>query len=303
MNNRIVFTHDTIGEREWFASKFINYTNLETSSSGKWTKKFPISGCNSELYEIAYSDCQNLRELLFCDLDRTKIFYSQDPELVIQDNKYWCCANDFVSTATYTHFTDKPKFWVIHLARSGTRFVEELLQKFRILHRMHVGVDSSNSVMLDYWRHARLHPEVALVFVYRPLLWETFTSTVLGQHYGYHHGNEFDWSLVKPIEITIDDMLYFESILISTLNFWCNLRSLLPTHSFLLLDGNKMINNYHHLVNHDRVQYNKQQLICNYEQAQTQWYEQFDAATNKMLTNTIAHLSNMNCQQNLDHLL
>lgn len=303
MNNKILFTHDTVGERDWLASKFTNYTNLETLSSGKWSENFPVSGRNSELYEIAYSECYNLRELLFCDLERTKVFFSQDPEIAIRDNKYWCCANDFISTATYTHFEDKPEFWAMHIARSGTVFVETLLKKFRILHRPHVGISSSDLVLLDYWRHAQAHPEVALVLVYRPQLWEIFTSTMLAIHYGYHHGNNFDWNLVKPIEITINDMLNFESMLVSTLNFWCNLRSLLPTHSFLLLDGNKMINSYHHLVNHDRVKYNKQQLISNYKQAQTQWYEQFATATTKMLNNTIAHLANMNCQQHLNHLL
>jgi len=303
MNNKIVFTQDTAGERNWLNSQFCNFTNLETNSSGKWETNFPKNGNNSQLYEIAYSDSHNLKKLLACGLDRVKSFYSNCPELAIKDNKYWVCANEFTSTATYASFEDKPKFWVMHIARSGTVFVETLLKKFRTAHCHHTGIHPNNEVLLDYWQHAHSHPEVALVLVYRPQLWEVLTSTVLAIQYGYHHSDNFNWNLVKPIELTVKHMLHFESVLIRTLNFWCNLRSLLPSHSFLLLDGSKMISNYSHLVEHNKVNYNKQQLISNYIHAQNQWYDQFDSTATEMLNNAIMHLSAMNCKQNLNHLL
>jgi hypothetical protein len=302
MENKIVFTHDVNVERQWLSEQFSSYTNLETSSSGKWTGDFPVQNNQGLLYEIAYSDHHDLKKLLDSDCEKIKSFYSRDPEIVFRDNKYWACATSFVGNVNYTSFVDQPKFWVIHVARSGTVFAETLLGQFRTSFRGHVGIKQHDSDIIDIWQQAWANPDVALVLLYRPELWETFTSTALATKYGCHHGDGHDWSLAEAIEINVDDMLQFQSMLISTLNFWCNLRSLLPTHSFMLVNGSEIIKQYQHMVDHKKVNYNKQSLISNYQEAKEIWYEKFNNDLSKMLHNTVGHLEKMHCKLTLDHL-
>jgi hypothetical protein len=302
LKNKIIFTQDVPGERDWVNSLFPEYTNLETSSSGKWLSTFPKNDDQSSLYEIAYSDYHKVADLLNCGIDRTKSFYGTDPLLVFKDNNHWACSDDFISNVEYQPFVDKPSFLALNLARSGTAFVENLLRKFRLQHRRH-SVTGTYSELVDIWREAKDHPDVALVIVYRQELWESLVSNVLGWHHGFHHRNEFDWSLVKPVAIDTSDMLQFEEMVISTLNFWCNLRSLLPTHSFLLLDGMEMIRQYKDIVDHSKVSYNKRDLVSNYSEAREKWYSEFNENLSRMFNNAIGHLKKMNCKQNLDHLL
>jgi hypothetical protein len=302
LKNKIIFTQDVDGERDWIKSHFPEYANLETNSSGKWPATFPKNDHQSSLYEIAYSDHHNVVDLLNCGIDRTKSFYSTDPLLVFKDNIYWACSDDFVSNVEYQTFVDKPSFLALNLARSGTVFVETLLRKFRLQHRPH-SVTGEYSELINIWQEAKDNPDVALVIVYRQELWEMCVSNVLGWTYGFYHGDEFDWSLVEPIAIDTSYMLTFEAMVISTLNFWCNLRSLLPTHSFLLLDGMEIIRQQKDIVDHSKVSYNKKKLVTNYSDAREKWYSEFDDNLSRMLNNAIGHLKKMNCKQNLDHLL
>jgi hypothetical protein len=303
MNNKIVFTHDVPEERAWINHHFKNYKNLETYSSGNWNTGFPVQTHQCHLYEIAYSDYQDPRKLLHFDGEKIKSCYSTDPELVIRDNKYWTCADDFISLDLPAVFRDQPKFWVAHIARSGTVFSEILLSQFRTKFRGHVGISSQHNDLIGIWDTAQKNPDVTLVFLYRPELWETFTSTFLATKYGFHHEDHFDWSIAEPVEISINNMLQFEYTLTSTLNFWCNLRMLLSQQSFMLLNGTELIQKYSKLVSHQKVNYNKQDLISNYSAAKKIWYDQFDPDLGKMLKNALTHLTKMNCKTNIDHLL
>ena len=56
VENKIIFTQDVPGEREWIQSQFPGYSNLETVSSGKWSSEFPLDNDQKNLYEIAFSD-------------------------------------------------------------------------------------------------------------------------------------------------------------------------------------------------------------------------------------------------------
>ena len=301
IENKIVFTQDVPGERDWIQSQFPGYLNFETNSSGKWTTEFPEPTDQKTLHEIAYSDHHDLVSLSNSNITKIKSFYTKQPDLVINDNRHWVCSDQFVSSVSYDTFADKPKFWVLHIARSGTMFVEALLEQYRSKLQHHQGT-GSHSFLMGVFETAKKHPEAAIVFVYRPELWETFTSTIIAMHYGYHHEDNFDWSLAKPIAITLEDMLHFKDMIVSTLNFWCNLRSLLPSHSMLLLNGSDVIRQYKDQVTHGKVSYNKQDLISNYDESKNQWEEMFSKDLAKMLNNAIAHLEKMKCKQNLDHL-
>lgn len=302
MQNKIVFTQDVPGERGWLQSQFPGYLNLETSSSGKWPAEFPEPSNQKTLSEIAYSDHHDLAKLLNCDIPKIKSYYAGPADLVLNDNKYWVCADQFVSNVSYSDFTDKPKYWVLHIGRSGTMFIEALLDQYRTKLQHHQGV-GSQPFLLSLFKEAQEHPEAAIVFVYRPELWETFTSTIIAIHYGYHHEDNFDWSTADPISVTVEDMLHFRDMVVSTLCFWCNLRSLLPTHSMLLLNGSDVIRQYKDRVTHSKVNYDKEYLISNYDEAKRQWNELFSKDMAKMLNNTIAHLEKMKCKQNLDQIV
>jgi len=301
IENKIIFTQDVPGERDWIQSQFPGYLNFETSSSGKWSTEFPEPSDQKTLHEVGYSDHHDMASLLNCNITKIKSFYTTQPDLVINDNKHWVCSDQFVSNISYNTFIDKPKFWALHIARSGTMFVEELLSKYRSKLSTHQGI-GPHLELLKVFKTAQQHPEAAIVFVYRPELWETFTSTMLARRYGYHHQDNFNWSSVDPITITVEDMLHFKDIVVSTLNFWCNLRSLLPTHSMLLLNGSKVINQYRDQVSHSKVNYNKQDLISNYTESKNQWDKIFSKDLAKMLNNTVTHLEKMQCKQNLDHI-
>lgn len=299
--NKIVFTQDVPGERAWLQTQFPEYSNLETASSGKWPTEFPENSNQQHLYEIAYSDHHDLDALLNSKVSKIKSFYHSHPSAVFDDNIHWVCADQFVSKATYQLFADQPKFWALHIARSGTVFIETLLSQYKVKGQIHAGT-GSHAHLMQLYETAKSNPDTAIVFVYRPELWETLTSTVIAQRYGAHHGNDFDWASADPITITVEDMLQFQTVMISTLNFWCNLRCLLPTHSMLLLNGSEIIHKYRHQVNHRQVGYNKQTLVKNYTDAKNQWDSMFNQRLTKMLDNAVAHLDKMRCKRNLDHL-
>ena len=83
MKNKIVFTQDVSGEREWIQSQLPGHTNLETSSSGNWPWDFPKDTNQSQLFEIAFSDQVDITKILSADIDCIKSFYRSDPEVKI----------------------------------------------------------------------------------------------------------------------------------------------------------------------------------------------------------------------------
>lgn len=301
MKNKIIFTQDVLGEREWLRSTFPDYNNLETHSSGLWNVDFPDLSTENNLYEMSFRDPTNYNQIENSSITKIKSFYTDDYSTVLFDNKNWVYSTSFVSTANYQPWEDKPKFWVLHLARTGTVFVESLLQKHRIKHRRHVGAES-DSQLISVYQECKNNPDINFVFVYRDAMWETFTSTVLAKTNGYHHQTGFDWSSAAPVTITHDHMLDFYSVVVFTFNFWCNLRSMLPSHSFTVINGSEAFVKYRQFTNHGPVVYDKTKLITNYLDAKKQWYLFFDRRLQNIVQNTISHLSKMHCKKDLDYL-
>jgi hypothetical protein len=307
MNNLICFTQDVAGERDFINSHFPQHINLETNLSGKWSAEIPTSGTSKEkfLYEISYSDYFSHQQLLEFNMPTYKIFYKKDPAINVLDNRHWVYADQLLHNVDFQEFCNDldPYFQVLHVARSGTVFTESILSKKYKKINNHIGISSDYGVNASIIDILDSNKKLTVVLLYNEDIWKVLTSTKIAKTYGYHHyGSVVDWEKLPPVILTDKDMLDFQSILISTFNWFCNTRSCLPTHNFYLLEGSNMINKYSGHTVHSKINYDKKKLIVNYNEAKQEFETYFQKNLQLITSRMKKHLIAMKCRTDIDNL-
>jgi hypothetical protein len=301
--SKIIFTQDIPGEREWLAAVFPGHLNFETESSGKWLAD-PRADLNElHIYELPWN---NPIYDLTTVKNAYKSFFNNDIDIVANDNVNWAYADQFVSTQNFTTFTDQPNryYLMLHVARSGTVFVESLLQKRYQWQSNHIGISSDYTAERGALEKIiQYQNNITVALVYTTDFWRCLTSNVLSMHYGCHHYNSsFDWNTADPILITEQDIIHIENILIQTWNFWCNLRNMYPSIDFYFLNGAEMISKYNQYTTHKIINYDKTQLIKNYHEAKELFESKYLEKWNAMARRIQRHLTNMGCKVDLDNI-
>lgn len=308
MTSLICFTRDVAGERDFINSHFPQHINLETNSSGKWSAKMPTDGTSEEkfIYEISYSDYFSHQQLLDFNMPTYKIFYNvKDLAINVLDNRHWVYADQLLHNVDFQEFCDDldPYFQALHVARSGTVFTESVLSKKYKKINGHIGISPDDSVNTTVINTLNGNKKLTVALVYNEDIWRVLTSTKIANTYGCHHYNSVvDWEKFAPVILTNKDMLDFQSMLISTFNWFCNTRSCLPTHNFYLLEGGDMINKYSGHTVHSKINYNKKKLIVNYNEAKQEFETHFQKNLQLITFRMKNHLISMKCRTNIDNL-
>jgi len=302
--SKVVLTQDVPGEREWLATIFPGHTNFETESSGRWGVNSPALDYNDlHIYEIPWND----HNLKLDNLSNTyKSIFTVEASTLLNDNINWAYSDQFITTQKFSTFQNLPNqyYQMLHVARSGTVFVESLLKKQYWPLSQHVGISPDKTAELEITKQINDHStNLTVALVYTTDFWRCLTSNVLGLRHGWHHyDSNFDWSKVDSIVITDDNIKLMENILINTWNFWCNLRNKFPNLDFYFLDGSAMISKYSQYTNHSAIKYDKTTLIKNYHEAKELFESQYLKKWNTIAARIQKHLTIMGCKLDLDNI-
>lgn len=298
--NKIIFTRDAKNERAWIEQQFPNFINLETRSSGRWNSVFCENLDSNKLYEIAYDDQYTNDQLLNTTLDTYKSVFGPGS---LKD-KNWCYADKFISNKQFSSFQNLPNPYYIALTfgRCGTEFVETLInKKYQHItgHRFPETI-VENQQLLTLIQSTK---DITVALIYRKQWWDWVTSMCIGQKIKfYHHYDQVDWNNLPTITIDKDDLDRLQLQLINTWDFYCNMRDLLPSYDFYLLEFETMLKNYSHKSSHARNPYNKKLIISNYEQMEDLFFNSYYNNWVKLSDRCIHHLQTMGCKTNLDNI-
>lgn len=298
--NKVVFTRDVDGERDWINSKFPGYTNLETIHSGKWFS----NDSSTAIYEIPYSD-EFSSDIDFKNIETYKSLYPADEDIILIDRN-WCNASNLLYDITFSTFQDLPNEFVqtFTFSRAGTEFVESLLsQHYKTLfYHYRINIESKNTNMLNILKNKT---DITIALVYRNNWWEWAISNIIGRQYGQVHydNNILGWDFAIPISLSDIDFATLETEIIHTWSFWCSLRNIFPQHDFYLLEFSDNIKRYSSKTSHSRVLYDKTKLIANYQETKEKFELQFLPRWKIMEHNSVKHLLEMGCKTNLDNFI
>jgi hypothetical protein len=287
--NKIIFTQDVPGEREWINSQFPGYVNFESEFGGKWPPE-GISEQNVDaIWEIPPDSTVDVSSVSF-----EKIKSQYQPDTFI--NHAWCNTDRLLSNLNFkTNLPRSTHAQVVQFSRSGTRFLESILfGACGYQPTKHVGPSpDANETNKVYQLIENLRPDIFIN--YRNDWWGFATSYMISKKYGYYHcDTEPDWSKFDPFEITRMDMDRLRSEVCSIWNFLCGVRTKFTDLNFYIIEFDNLIK-HQQLTTHTKLKYNKNLLISNYFEA-AQWFQ--DEYLESMLTyqtKALHHLTSMNC--------
>ena len=298
MKNKILFTQDILGERSWLTLKFPGYKNLETVHAGRWPDADPaLIEDASYLLEIAESDNIDIHTDYQTDT-YVSLFDKKSPQTK------WVYADHLINKEEFPAFDDvnKSHYQGITFGRVGTVFIESLMNKTLTKLSAHTSVKDKelNQKNIDLINR---FPGTYVVLTYRQDWWAWLTSMALSHHYGFFHYNDtIDWSTVDPITISKDDLLLHEQQVLSSWNFFFQVRTSCPAHSFYLLEFSDMIEKYQKDTTHQAMPYDKTKLISNYDQAKKMFEQEFLGRWQKWEQRAVKHLTSMSCRTDIDNL-
>jgi len=297
--NKLIFTQDIPGEREWINRHFSDHINLETTHSGKWESEY-CPGSN-HIYEISLSDS------IWPDIPGKKIksiFSNNDVNLLMQD-KRWTITSDRIINHQFhrNHIINQNNlFFTFTMHRSGTKLIEELLETRFVKLAPH-------QTVRDFKSNIKIISElsnipIVILMIYRKNWWDWLTSFFLASKTDiWYNESRVDWSTIGPFEMTLDDLdlLYKQNE--SAWEFWCNLACALPNHSLFLLEYSDIIEKYSKLVaNQKKAPYNKKQLISNYSEMEEIFINQYQQLFDRNQENCCQHLIAMGVETTLESL-
>ncbi len=298
MKNKILFTQDILNERSWLESKFPGYSNLETVYTGRWPATEPnLIKDSSYLLEIPESDKIHIHSEFQSDT-YVSLFDKQYPQTK------WVYADNLISNEEFPIFSDigNSQYQVITFGRVGTVFVESLLDKTLIKLSDHTAVKDKelNQNIIELINQ---FPGTYVVLTYRSDWWAWLTSMLLSRRYGFFHYNDtIDWSTVDPITISKDDILLHEQQVFASWNFFFEVRTSCPGHSFYLLEFSNMLAKYQKDTTHQAMPYDKTKLITNYDQAEQMFKQEFLSRWQQWEHRAVKHLKAMSVRSDIDNL-
>jgi hypothetical protein len=287
--NKIIFTQDVPGEREWINSQFPGYTNFESEFSGKWPPGGISDQNTNALWEIPPDSDLDVSSINF---EKIKSQYRSDSFV----NRNWCYADSMISRLTFKSDAPRaPHAQVMHFPRAGTRFLESILfgacgyQK-----TSHIGPSSNEEENnKTYQLLENTNPDIFIN--YREDWWGFASSLIISRKYGYYHSDtEPDWSKFEPFKITQEDLDLAQHESWAIWNFLCGLRTKFANLNFYIIEFSTLVK-HQQLTTHSKLKYNKNLLITNYDQAKQWFYSDY---LENMLTyqnKALHHLATMNC--------
>lgn len=298
--NKVIFTRDVDGERNWINKKFPDCTNLETIHSGEWYS----NDSDTAIYEIPYSN-EFPSVIDYKTVETYKSIYPVDDDIILIDRN-WCNASNLVYDIDFSTFQDLPNEFVqtFTFSRAGSEFVESLLEKRykTLFYHQRIKIAKFNKNMVNV-----LHKktDVTIALVYRSNWWEWLVSMLITEPYGATHcnNNVQGWQYAEPIDITTADILLLQTDIIQTWDYWCNLRNIFPNYDFYLLEFSDVISRYASKTTHSRVLYNKEKLVNNYHETKENFEQQFLPLWKTMEHNSVKHLLEMGCKTTLDNFI
>ena len=306
MTSKIVFTQDLPGEREWLEQQFPDHTMYETEFSGKWPDK-PFNQSVPAVYEIPPDSLLNVSDL---PIPKYKSLYKLDSKFV---SPKWCQADQLlINNLNFAPQPKAKKAQVIHFARSGTVFLESILyQKCNYIkdigwnpktpHSDHHQLGGDDSLFYNLIDNSR--PDI--FFCYRKNWWDWFVSLQIALQFDYYHYyNNVAWDQLAPFEITSNHMEEQLNQITAGWNAICHFRTYYPNLNFYIFEFSDLIK-HQSLTSHQKINYNKQRLISNYDSAKQMFEHEYVLKFDKCARNSLTHLQTMNCKiiKNFDGLL
>ena len=287
--NKISFTQDVDGERDWINSQFPDYVNFESEFNNRW----PANGISDQhinaIWEIPPDSNLDVSSYKF-----EKIKSQFVPDTFVNDN--WCFADSMISNLIFeSNVARAPHAQVLHFPRAGTCFLESILfgpcgyQKTK-----HVGPSSIETGNNEtYQLIENLRPDIFIN--YRNDWWSFANSLIISEQYGYHHYNtEPNWSSLAPFTITRSHLDMARHTARSIWNFLCGVRTKFTDLNFYIIEFSELIK-HQELTDHTKLKYNKNLLIENYDEAKKWFYDDYLKIMLTYQTNALRHLAAMNC--------
>jgi hypothetical protein len=293
--SNIIFTQDVPGEREWLNSKFQDKINLET-----WNWQSLYSQNPLEIREVDNSRKFQHDELMLA-ARKSNTFKSLFSTPSVGD-KWWCYSKKLLTSDDWTEVNPLfgEYYHALTFGRVGTVFIENLFRKrFKMLMNHSVVGSAEDSTLLV--SELRKHQGIKIVMTYRRDWWGWITSLMIAKKYGYHHHtSSVAWDSLQPIAIDLSDLIKCRDQLISSWDFFCNIRCALPSNLFYLLEFQQMITKYQPYNSHQKIRYDKRELISNYDEAKSWYDEGFHEDFEFLSNNAISHLKTLNCLTDID---
>jgi hypothetical protein len=287
--NKIIFTQDVPGEREWLDSQFPDYINFESEFSNKWSPGGISDQYTNAIWEIPPDSNLDVSSFKFEKIKSTFL-----PDTFVNNN--WCYADSMISNLIFeSNVARASHAQILHFPRSGTRFLDSILygpccyQKTK-----HIGpssIDKENDE--SYQLIENLRPDIFIN--YRNDWWGFASSLIISEVYGYyHHDNKPDWSKLAPFKITQSHLDMVRHRARSIWNFLCGVRTKFTDLNFYIIEFSELIK-HQVLTSHTKLKYNKNLLIENYDEAKKWFYDDYLEIMLTYQTNGLRHLTAMNC--------
>jgi hypothetical protein len=323
--NYIVFTQDIPLERDWLNNKIPNCQNFETMFSGHWPSEIPTETSVDTIWEVPAEFKDNVESW---PGKKIKSLFDLNHD---QIDDRWCDSDDIIFDNCFTSGPVSKKALVLHLPRSGTKFLESILTNhchydriidrgppslmnysmgnvwaIRTHHIPHnpnvVGDNGENYGKIDYDIIQDHQPDI--FFVYRKNWWDWLTSMVILQHTGaFHYNTVPDLTLVPSILITEDSITKLQNMIKYAFNNLCQMRHKFKDLNFYIFEFSELIKNQT-LTKHSKINYDKKSLIANYDEAKQLFDSKYLKNIELYEKRCVAHLTKMGAKMptNFDNI-
>jgi hypothetical protein len=289
--NKIVFTQDVPGEREWLESLFPLHENLRSEFGNTWPTAVPTDLHYPLIWEIPPESTVDVSKIAF---DKIKSLYTIDDEFIANS---WCESSTLLSNKlTFSHSPRSKFAHILTFTRTGTVFLEEVLYNKcgYIKKRNHSLVPDKNSdsskTLYKFIEDRR--PDIFIP--YRTDWWEWLVSVMISRKYDwYHHYSKVEWDKLEPFDLARDDIDLLVSMVKHHWQGLCHLRTKFPNLNFYVVEFSDIIAN-DRLTNHRAVSYNKKLLVKNYDSMKTLFEVEYLSNFRRWERNILGHFKTMN---------
>lgn len=307
--NKIVFTQDVLGEREWLSSIFPRHKNFETEFSGLWPTKLPSDQGVDAIWEIP-PDSRSI--VVDCPGEKILSLYQLNLNFI---SRYWTQSDSFINrNIEFKRSSRSPYAQVVTFNRCGTMFLESILFNKAISRYTynkewvkvnqcpwtgkqshHANILSANPKFYDFVREDK--PDIFVI--YRDNWWDWFTSMIISIKYKqfWHYDSEINFDDLTPITVNDNDLNEMNSFCSSHWNAICHFRTLFPNLNFYIVNFSTLVEENQKLTSHNKVSYSKKQLIENYDQVKEIFVQNYQDIYSLYEQRSVRHLKNMNCTQ------